>query len=78
MKPKKKLKLVFLLIFLVQLSFGQEITVTGNVTDESGLPLPGVSVFVKTLQMVLKPTLTAILALTRKQVKYLFLVMLAC
>lgn len=47
MKPKKKLKLVLLLVFLVQLSYGQEITVTGNVTDQSGLPLPGVSVIIK-------------------------------
>lgn len=47
MKSKRKLKLTLLLLFLVQISFGQEITVSGNVTDQSGLPLPGVSVVVK-------------------------------
>ncbi len=33
--------------FVVQLTFAQEKTVSGNVTDESGLPLPGVNIVVK-------------------------------
>lgn len=47
MKPKKKYYLVLLLGFLVQLGFAQEMTVSGNVTDENGLPMPGASIVVK-------------------------------
>ncbi len=36
--------LTFLLVFVVQISFAQEKTVTGTVVDEEGLPLPGVNV----------------------------------
>lgn len=36
-----------LLVFLVQITFAQEKTITGNVTDQDGLPLPGVNVIVK-------------------------------
>jgi len=35
------------LAFVFQFSFAQEKTVTGNVTDQDGLPLPGVNVVVK-------------------------------
>ena len=35
-----------LLVFFMTFSFAQEKTVTGVVTDQSGLPLPGVSVVV--------------------------------
>ncbi len=38
--------LMLLLVFLVQITFAQEKTITGTVLDESG-PLPGVSVFVQ-------------------------------
>ncbi len=36
-----------LLAFFVHLSFAQEKTITGNVTDQDGLPLPGANVVVK-------------------------------
>lgn len=36
-----------LLVFFVHISFAQEKTITGNVTDQDGLPLPGVNVVVK-------------------------------
>ena len=35
------------MVLFVQIVFAQEKTVTGNVTDGSGLPLPGVSILVK-------------------------------
>lgn len=35
-----------LLVLTLSFSFGQEKTITGNVTDQNGLPLPGVSVIV--------------------------------
>ena len=44
MNPKTKIYLVFLLMYFVQIGFAQQKTVTGTVTDFSGLPLPGVSV----------------------------------
>jgi len=47
MKPKTKYYLVLLLGFLVQIGFAQEMTVSGNVTDENGLPMPGASIVVK-------------------------------
>jgi len=47
MKQKSKIYIVLVFILLVQLSFAQERTVKGNVTDSSGLPLPGVSVLIK-------------------------------
>ena len=39
--------LTLLMAFVVQFSFAQEKTITGTVSDESGLPLPGVNVVVK-------------------------------
>ena len=36
-----------LLAFVVQLTFAQEKTISGNVSDQSGLPLPGVNIIVK-------------------------------
>ncbi|MBE0422848.1 MAG: SusC/RagA family TonB-linked outer membrane protein [Lutibacter sp.] len=46
MKTKLNGFLTLLLAFMVQLSFAQEKTVTGNVSDASG-PLPGVTVIIK-------------------------------
>jgi len=39
--------LTLLLAFVVQLTFAQEKTISGTVTDNSGLPLPGVNIIVK-------------------------------
>ncbi len=39
--------LTLLLAFVVQLTFAQEKTISGTVTDDKGLPLPGVNVVVK-------------------------------
>lgn len=39
--------LTLLLVLIVQLSFAQQKTITGTVTDEDGLPLPGVNVLKK-------------------------------
>ena len=39
--------LTLLLVFVVQLTFAQEKTVTGSVVDAEGLPLPGVNVIVQ-------------------------------
>ncbi len=39
--------LTLFLAFLVQLTFAQEKTVSGTVTDQDGLPLPGASVVIK-------------------------------
>ncbi len=47
MKAKFSSILTLLLAFVVQISFAQQQPVTGNVTDESGLPLPGVNIVVK-------------------------------
>ncbi|MFP2996179.1 SusC/RagA family TonB-linked outer membrane protein [Spongiivirga sp. MCCC 1A20706] len=47
MKTKFSGFLTLLLAFVVHLSFAQEKTITGVVTDQSGLPLPGASVVVK-------------------------------
>ncbi|MCG9970139.1 SusC/RagA family TonB-linked outer membrane protein [Christiangramia crocea] len=47
MKTKFSSILTLLLAFVVQISFAQEQTVTGTVTDEDGLPLPGVNIVVK-------------------------------
>jgi len=38
--------LTLLLAFVVQLSFAQQKTVTGTVTDETGMPLPGVNIVI--------------------------------
>lgn len=42
--------LTLFLAFVVQLTFAQQKTVTGTVTDEQGLPLPGVNIVVKGTQ----------------------------
>ncbi|WP_373057132.1 SusC/RagA family TonB-linked outer membrane protein [Zunongwangia sp. H14] len=47
MKTKFSSILTLLLAFVVQLTFAQERTITGTVTDEGGLPLPGVNVLIK-------------------------------
>ncbi|MBT8235631.1 MAG: carboxypeptidase-like regulatory domain-containing protein, partial [Bacteroidia bacterium] len=39
--------LTLLLAFVVHLSFAQEKTVSGTVTDQDGLPLPGVNIVVE-------------------------------
>lgn len=39
--------LTLLLVFIVQLGFAQEKTITGTVTDPDGLPLPGATVQIK-------------------------------
>jgi len=39
--------LTLFLVFMVQLTFAQDKTVTGSVSDEAGLPLPGVNVIVQ-------------------------------
>ncbi len=47
MKTKFSGILTLLLAFVVQFSFAQEKTISGTVSDESGLPLPGTTVLVK-------------------------------
>ena len=47
MKLKFNGILVLLLVLVAQLTFAQERTVTGTVSDKTGMPLPGVSVLVK-------------------------------
>jgi TonB-linked SusC/RagA family outer membrane protein len=47
MKLKLKGFLALMLVLLAQLAFAQERTVTGTVTDVTGMPLPGVSVVIK-------------------------------
>ena len=47
MKKKLLRNLILLLLFGLQTGFAQQKTVKGTITDESGLPLPGVNVLVK-------------------------------
>ncbi|WP_268225614.1 SusC/RagA family TonB-linked outer membrane protein [Sinomicrobium oceani] len=47
MRSKFTQILTLLLAFIVHVSFAQEKTITGNVTDETGMPLPGVNIVVK-------------------------------
>jgi TonB-linked SusC/RagA family outer membrane protein len=47
MKTNFKRFLTLLLVCFVQLSFAQEKNVSGTVTDDTGLPLPGVNILVK-------------------------------
>jgi TonB-linked SusC/RagA family outer membrane protein len=47
MKTKFSKILTLILAFAVQMTFAQEQKVTGNVTDEDGLPLPGVNIIIK-------------------------------
>ena len=47
MKTKFSGILTLLLAFVVHISFAQEKTISGTVSDEQGLPLPGVNIIVK-------------------------------
>lgn len=47
MKSKFTWIFTLLVVFFIQASFAQEKTITGVVSDESGMPLPGVSVLVE-------------------------------
>lgn len=47
MKTKIISLLTLLMLFVVQLTFAQQRTITGKVTDQNGIPLPGVSIVVK-------------------------------
>ena len=47
MKAKFSSILTLLLAFVVQISFAQQQTITGTVTDQDDLPLPGVNIVVK-------------------------------
>ncbi len=47
MRAKYKGLLTLLLAFIVQVTFAQEKTVSGTVTDQDGLPLPGVNIVVQ-------------------------------
>ena len=47
MKTKFSGILMLLLAFVVQITFAQEKTISGTVSDQSGLPLPGATVLVK-------------------------------
>ena len=47
MKAKFSGILTLVLVFFVHLSFAQEKTISGTVSDESGMPLPGVNIIVK-------------------------------
>ena len=47
MKAKFSSILTLLLAFVVQMTFAQEQTISGTVTDSDGLPLPGVNIVVK-------------------------------
>jgi len=47
MKTKFSGILTLLLAFIVQFTFAQEIAISGTISDQSGLPLPGVNIIVK-------------------------------
>ncbi|APG61153.1 SusC/RagA family TonB-linked outer membrane protein [Christiangramia salexigens] len=47
MKRKLQCVFTFLFVFIVQMTFAQEQTIRGTVTDEAGLPLPGVNIVIK-------------------------------
>jgi hypothetical protein len=47
MKLKFNGILVLLIVLMAQLTFAQERAVTGVVSDNTGMPIPGVSVLVK-------------------------------
>ena len=47
MKSKIKLITTILLVFFMQYSIAQEKTISGVVSDNAGLPLPGVSILIK-------------------------------
>ena len=47
MRTKSSRFLTLLLAFVVQITFAQQKTISGNVTDQDGLPLPGANIVVK-------------------------------
>ena len=47
MKTKFSGILTLLLVFIVQLAFAQEKTISGTVADDAGLPLPGVNIIIQ-------------------------------
>lgn len=47
MRTKSSRFLTLLLALLVQIVFAQEKTISGNVTDQDGLPLPGANIIIK-------------------------------
>src|SRR5680860_1474881 len=47
MKTKFSRFLTLILAFVVQITFAQQQSVTGTVSDEDGLPLPGVNIIIK-------------------------------
>ncbi len=47
MKTKISLILTLCLVFVAQIAFAQQKSISGTVSDESGLPLPGVNILVK-------------------------------
>ena len=47
MKTKLKVKLTLLIALLMQIGLAQEKTVTGTISDETGIPLPGAAVLQK-------------------------------
>jgi len=47
MKTKFSRFLTLILAFVVQITFAQQQSVTGNVADQDGLPLPGVNIIIK-------------------------------
>lgn len=47
MKTRLQVLLALLMVLTMQISFAQERTVSGTVTDETGFPIPGVNVVVK-------------------------------
>ena len=47
MKLKINGLLTLLLVLVAQITFAQDISVTGTVTDQGGMPIPGVNVAVK-------------------------------
>ena len=47
MKTKFSGILTLLLAFVVQLTFAQGKTISGTISDQSGMPLPGVNIIVK-------------------------------
>src|SRR5690606_34931984 len=46
MRTKSNGLLTFCMALIVHLTFAQDKTISGNVTDDSGLPLPGVNILV--------------------------------
>ena len=47
MKTNLKGILTLFTVFIMQISFAQEKSISGKVIDEMGLPIPGVTVFIK-------------------------------